>query len=475
MHLRNNSYIKTTRFRITLWYSSFFLLMELLIGVVIYSYLYRNLNNNLDASLKRQAEAIYNLVNERNVDLTGFEPDSIYTSKEDLVYDIIYETLTFNPRNTFVQIQNRNNVLFRTENLRNVDLPNQGTRNRLRLLTFRNARLSDHEIRGAFLSRGDYRIVVAFPSDLMEEPLLLLRNIFIILFPISFLISIAIGAFISAGSLSRINSIIRETEEITAQNLEKTIDGGNFDDEYGRLVRTMNAMIKRIKTSMDYMNHFSISASHELRTPLTILRGEIEVALRSPKTPEQYRSILQSNYEETLRLVNITENLFLISRLENSMITIHTAKTDINGFLEEIASHFTNTTLDTTLQLRLMTGAGVSVNIDPYWLKQAILNLIDNAVKYGSEDSPVILSSYMEGQQTVVISVQNKGNGIPEDVQDKIFDKFFRVESSRNRNTGGAGLGLAVVKSIVAWHDGEIKLKSVPDEYTEFSILIKKA
>ena len=145
------------------------------------------------------------------------------------------------------------------------------------------------------------------------------------------MISVIGGAFISIKSLSRIDSIINRTKYITARNLDEKISGDEFEDEYGRLAKTMNEMITRIKKSIDYMNQFSISAAHELKTPLTILRGEIELALRSKITPDQYREVLQSNLDETLRLINIVDKLFFVSKTDHSLIKINKEKTELNS------------------------------------------------------------------------------------------------------------------------------------------------
>ncbi|MCU7494172.1 MAG: HAMP domain-containing protein [Ignavibacteria bacterium] len=481
MNLKNTiskavSYVKTTRFKTTLWYSSLFLLLEAMIGVAIYVYTHHSLNEQLDISLSRQAEAIYNFVSDSKVDLNDFQPDSLYASPEDLVYDLIFEAVTLNPRNTFVQVQFKDKIIFRTENLmgHRLDFPAVKT-GKVDILTFNEAGLSPYTIRGAYLKKGKYKIIVAFPADLIHETLNSLKDIYVIIAPVFLIISILGGALISARSLSRIDQIIRRMDEITAQNLEETIEGEEYQDEYGRLVRKLNEMIHRIKTSIDYMNQFSISASHELKTPLTILRGEIEIALKSPKTPAEYREILQSNYEETMRLINIVDKLFFISRIDHSLIKIHKEKVYLRAYLEDILADMSFLGNESQIELRAAIQGDVAVMIDPEWMRQALFNLIDNAIKYGDIASPVIIEvSRLEGSK-LEISVKNQGPGIPEEFISKIFDRFFRVESSRNRTTGGAGLGLSVVKSIVNWHSGEIKVTSEPGRETVFTIILQSA
>lgn len=467
------SFIKSTRFKSTIWYSSLFLFLELLIGVSIYFYVNMSLNKELDHSLGRQAEAVFNLITKRDIDLANFEPDSVYSSPEELIYDLIYESVTFNLRNTYVQVLYKDKLIFTTDNSKDLVLrfPKIAAEKVL-ITTFSKGIVSSENIRCAFLQKNNYKIIVAFPLDLISETLNSVTDIYIIIAPIFFIISIIGGSLISARSLSRIDSIIKKTEEITASNLDEKIEGEEFSDEYGRLVRTMNAMIKRIKKSIDYMNQFSISASHELKTPLTILRGEIEVALRSPKSNEEYKEILKSNYEETIRLSGIVDKLFLISRIDNALITLKKERININGFLEDIFSRLGQFGREKNICIKLENSQNVLIEIDTELIREAIFNLIDNAVKYGDENQDIIVKTESMGNSKIKVSVINKGEGIPVESLSKVFDRFYRVETSRNRDTGGAGIGLAVVKSIVNWHNGEVNVKSEPGGITEFYIIL---
>jgi heavy metal sensor kinase len=466
-------FVKTTRFKTTLWYSSLFLLLEAMIGIAIYFYTHQSLNEQLDIALTRQAEAIYNFVSDSKVDLGDFQPDSVYASPEDVVYDLIFEAVTLNPRNTYVQVQLKDKIVFRTENLmgHKLDFPDVKP-NKVDVQTFKNEKLSPYTIRGAYLHKGRYKIVVAFPADLIHETLNSLKDIYAIIAPIFFIISIVGGSIISARSLSRIDQVINRMDEITAQNLNEKIEGEEFEDEYGRLVRRLNEMIHRIKTSIEYMNQFSISASHELKTPLTILRGEIEIALKSPKTPEEYREILHSNYEETLRLINIVEKLFFISKIDHSLVKINKERVNLKAYLEDILANMSFIGGENQIELLFNVQDTPKVLLDPEWMRQALFNLVDNAIKFGNENTPVTVEVTQPEDKKIIISVKNEGPGIPEEILPKIFDRFFRAESSRNRSTGGAGLGLSVVKSIVTWHQGEIRVKSIPDKETEFSIIL---
>lgn len=476
MFAKIQAFVKTTRFKTTLWYSSIFLLLEIFLGVISYYYLYQSLSDRLDSSLSRQAAAISNYVSDEKLDFDTFTPDDRFPTEEDLVWDIIYDAVAFNSRNTFIQITHRNKILYKSGNLIKYHIdPPDSVKAKSFLFDYRNPSLSEHRIRCAYTTKRNYKIIVAYPTESMSETLKSLADIYKILTPLFFLIAIVGGALISAKSLSRIDSIIKRTEEISATNLTEKIEGGEYGDEYGRLVRKMNDMIQRIRTSVEYMNQFSIAASHELKTPLTILRGEIEVCLKSPKSAEQYKEVLLSNYEEVLRLNNIIDKLFFISKIDHSLIKIKLEKTHLSDFLIESVEGMRMLEKEKNNTLVLEDNAEVYVFIDSAIMKMALQNLIENAIKYGEEGREIIIKAEKYSGARVGISVINRGEGIEESQLEKIFDRFYRVESSRNRGMGGIGLGLSLVQGIAKMHNGEIKVTSIVGENTSFTILLPVA
>lgn len=465
-------HIKSTRFKTTLWYSGLFLLLEFIIGITVLLYLKQSLEKDLNHSLSKQAEMIYNFVEESKVDLSSFEPDSLYSSADELVYDLIFEAVALNPRNSYVQVELNDKMLFKTQNLvdQKISFPDI-PQDKIVLRDIQNNHLSEYSIRVAYLKKNNYEITVAYPSHLIDDTLTKLTDIYIIIAPLFFVLSIIGGSILSARALSRIDKIIRKTDEITTRNLNEKIPGEEFNDEYGRLVFTVNRMIKRIKTSLDYMNQFSIAASHELKTPLTILRGEVEVALRHPKAPEQYREILRSNYEEVLRLINIVDRLFFISRFDNDRVRINKTKVNLSGYLERALASLEYLASEKNNFLELEAEDNIEVELDADLMQQVLTNLIENAIKYGFEDEPIRISGRKQNGK-IKIAVVNKGEGIPAEDIPKIFDRFYRVETSRSRKTGGTGLGLSIVNSIIKLHNGEIHVNSEPGKETEFYFLL---
>ena len=470
---RITEFLQTTRFKTTLWYSLLFLMLEIIIGLTVYYYMYRSLSEQLDKALVKQTTAILEYFSEKDPGFDSFKPDSVYQAPDELVWDIIYEAVALNPRNTYIQIEFKNKVIYRSDNLKqkriHLEVPPS---KEVKLLEFYNPKISAHSIRTAYIESNYYQIIVAFPVGFIAETLEYLTNIYFLMFPFFFVLAVAGGALISAKALSRIDSIIKKTDEITINNLDETIKGEEYNDEYGRLVKQINGMIARIKNSFNYLNQFSIAVSHELKTPLTILRGEIEVALKSPKTSDEYRKILESNYEETLRLSKIVDSIFYISRMDRSLIQFKMNELPLNQFLQKVVDSVEILGRDKGIDFRFEPDKDVRVQIDENQLRQAFYHLFDNAVKYGYEKTSVIISTtVLSNTKQVAITIMNIGETISSESLSKLFEPFYRSENAKESNVQGVGLGLSVVKSIIEMHNGLITINSV-DGKTIFTLYL---
>ena len=468
------TFFSTTRFKTTLWYALLFLALEFFFAIAAYLYISANSLDRLDIALKTQATSILRLVKERQIDFDTFQPDATYQSPEDVVWDMLYDVLVIDRRNYYIQIFQGKRSLLTTRNLKKktLKIPEKEKDEVSKAFDLNDSDLAEGEIRCYQLMDKRYRVIVAYPKEHIAQTLSSLTDFFIIMGPIFFMVAIVGGAAISRKSLSRIDAIIKKTEEITAQKLSEEIPGGEYNDEYGRLVSKMNEMIERIKTSVDFMNQFSISAAHELKTPLTILRGEIEIALKSEKPAQEYIEILQSNYEETIRLIKIVDNLFFISKSDNKLIHLDKTETCTNEYFTNLVNSLRLIGREKNIELLLSLKEDSIISFDHVLMKQALMNLVDNAVKYGYEGKPIYIEGGKISENEYQIAITNEGDGIPVELQEKIFDRFFRLESSRNRKTGGVGLGLSVVNSIIVLHGGRVVVTSVPNDKTTFSLIL---
>jgi signal transduction histidine kinase len=255
-------------------------------------------------------------------------------------------------------------------------------------------------------------------------------------------------------------------------------------DELERLTYSLNGMIDRLEEALDHNHRFSADASHELRTPLTIMRGEIEEMLRIEDLPSQAVENLVSTLEEIERMSRIVNSLMIITRLDAGGERMDRKVLDLSALVRTTMDHMRLLADEKGLPLTCECEAEVYVYADPMRIKQVLVNLIDNAIKYTStgsavetfegEDFPedsgpgnavthasggVKVSVFTAGPQAH-LKISDHGIGIAPDVLPHVFDRFYRADQARGRGAGGVGLGLAIVKAIITAHDGSVSITS---------------
>ena len=237
-------------------------------------------------------------------------------------------------------------------------------------------------------------------------------------------------------------------------------------DELERLTHSLNGMIDRLEEALNHNRRFSADASHELRTPLTIMRGELEEMLRIEELPQQAVENLVSALEEIDRMSRIVNSLMAITRLDAGGERMDMQAIDLSELVRTTVEHMRLLAEEKGLPLDCVIEDDVYVFADRMRIKQVLVNLIDNAIKYTqpSEDSTAPLHDAARGQIDVAVNtsgtnatlrITDHGIGIAPSVLPHVFDRFYRADFARNRDVGGVGLGLAIVKAIVAAHNGE--------------------
>ncbi len=223
--------------------------------------------------------------------------------------------------------------------------------------------------------------------------------------------------------------------------------------------------------AFDRLKHFTADAAHELRIPLTSLRGNLEVALRKDRPVNEYKETIQGALEEAEHLSLLTQDLLLLAQTDAERLKLNIHDVELKGFLEDVFSQVESLPDNKKIKKVLRPVPQGTVQFDPDRIKQLLLNLVDNAIKYGIPNGEMNLGAELTGGELKLI-VRDNGIGIPKEEQGKIFDRFYRVDKSRSRQQGGSGLGLSIVQWIVNAHGGRIQVESQKGEGTTFTVTL---
>jgi heavy metal sensor kinase len=270
-------------------------------------------------------------------------------------------------------------------------------------------------------------------------------------------------------ALRPVDEITQSAERITSRNLSERLPAPQTGDEIERLSVGLNRMIARLDESFQHIHRFSADASHELRTPLTILRGELEAAVQQPQITPELRETLGSALEETERLSRIVESLMAIARLDAGEAKVELAHFDLAELTSSTTEQMRLLAEDKNIALRCEAKQHVGIEGDRSRLKQVIVNLVDNAIKYTPAGGHVGVKVYTSNGFGV-LEVNDNGMGIPAEALPHIFERFYRVDKARSRQMGGAGLGLSIIKAIVTAHGGQVKVESVEGKGSRFLV-----
>lgn len=286
------------------------------------------------------------------------------------------------------------------------------------------------------------------------------------------LVALGAAVLLSRRFLKPIDDLVDAAEAISQGDLSYRAISG--PDEIGQLATAFNSMAANLRKLERIRSEFVANVSHELKTPLTSIRGYVELLQSSPRDEATRSRFYQIIDIEAERLHGLIDDLLDLSEIENIKGPEQRVKAcDVGAVLAEVASRLQPVAAKGQIHLQIPTVRGVTVSAHPERLRQLFSNLIDNAIKYNRPGGWVKVEAQQEPQQ-VVIRVQDNGIGIEPEHQERIFERFYRVDKSRSRKLGGTGLGLSIVKHIVHLYGGEIQLTSQPGEGTTFQVRLPK-
>ena len=293
------------------------------------------------------------------------------------------------------------------------------------------------------------------------------RNI-LAAFPIVLVLGSLGGWLLARRSLSPIGYITSKARSITSANLSERLKLRGADDEMDDLIRTINGMIARLEGSFKRMAEFTADASHELKTPICAMRGEAEVLLSKGRKAEEYQEGLAHFIEQFDHLNQMINDLILLSKFDATQVELKRVPLRLDLLIKDLCNFFQILAEQKENSLEMGTIEEVTALGDKVRLQQLFTNLIDNAIKYTSKGS--IHVTLQKNEDTALLRVKDTGIGIPREEQEKIFKRFYRVDKSRSRETGGVGLGLSIAEWIAHAHHGKIEVYSELNQGSTFTL-----
>jgi two-component system OmpR family sensor kinase len=273
------------------------------------------------------------------------------------------------------------------------------------------------------------------------------------------------GAWWLGGSAVRpVYTIIEQAREIEGGTLDRRISAYAETSEYRGLVEVLNTMLGRLQAAFASQRRFTQDAGHELRGPLTAMRGELEVAMRRPRSPEEYREVLESSVEEVDRLARISDELLTLARSDGGVMEPRAVDLPLEHAVGVAVDRVRSEFAKKGVALDTDQGASVTAAYDPDLVVRVIWNLLDNALEHTPPGGTVLLRTHRDGDHAV-LEVADSGPGIPVDYRQKVFERFFRADESRGPRSGGrqgTGLGLSIVKAVAEAHGGDVSVKDSP-------------
>jgi heavy metal sensor kinase len=278
------------------------------------------------------------------------------------------------------------------------------------------------------------------------------------------------GWILARRSLSPIGYIVSKARSITSENLSERLNPRGTDDEMDDLIWTINGMITRLENSFKRMAEFTADVSHELKTPICAMRGEAEVLLSKERKAEEYQEGLAHFVEQFDHFNHMINDLILLSKFDATQVELKMAPLRLDLLIKDLCNLFQVLAEQNKINLEMGAIEEVMVMGDKVRLQQLFMNLIDNAIKYTSKG--FIEVTVKKDEDGTVVKIKDTGIGISQEEQEKIFKRFYRVDKSRSRETGGVGLGLSIADWIANAHHGGIEVDSKLNEGSTFTVYL---
>jgi heavy metal sensor kinase len=454
--------------KLTIWYTSLLTLTILLLVGVAYGLLTYNLSREVDSALNGVAEVMARRA--QGGSDTIFPPD---------VDALFRQFFGFSPLDRHIEL-----------------FDPRGQRDPRRSLPrSRKLSLSTEALKNASQGRPTFETLPSsgkYPIRVLTKPVLQsgrvvnlvqvgtsLENIYktrrrfllimAYVLPFGLLLAGGVGWVLASRALKPVDQMTQTAQRISGEHLKERLEETGSGDELDRLAKTLNDMLGRLDDAFHQMRQFSADASHELQTPLTILKGEMEVALRSPRSPDEYQQVLRSGLEEIDRINHLVEGLLLLARADAGVLRLDMQPVELNRLMQEVCAQMAVIAENHGIHLQQDLSVPATILGDQTHLRRVLLNVVDNAIKYTPAGGAVTLS-LEQGNGYAIMKISDTGIGLSEAQQRRIFDRFHRATDTRARDAKGVGLGLSIARSIVKAHGGRMEVTSNPETGSTFTV-----
>ena len=319
-----------------------------------------------------------------------------------------------------------------------------------------------------YMHDGDLLALIqsAVPYEPVDKALSQLRRWLIWLISATLLTTAAVGWVLAGGALRPIEMVTRRAREVSADRLDERVPVPRSSDELYRLATTFNDMLARLENAFNGLRQFSSAASHELRTPLTVMRGELEVALRRPRTAEEYQNVLRTHLSTISDMTRVVEDLAMLAHREAADETIEWSLVDLGELSEQCAQRWGAEAASKGIAVDRSRLPSVYVHGEQCLLERLVSTLIENGIRRSPPEGRVTLSVGGEGAR-VRLSVQDSGPALSAEELERVFERYFRPSESSNGDDF-SGMGLGICRWISEAHHGKLEASSAGGRGTTF-------
>ena len=449
--------------RLTAWYIAFLFVGLVAFGALAVVSMRRSIDSTVDEQLRDRMSVVTHVVDR------SLHSGSFHTMQRELDEDS-----ELRPESDLLQVSDRNGTwLYQSAAVKQYHLPRSPGSASPSATTLVVKGVPLRSIATTLSVDGQiYEIQVATRMDDFYEAWDRFQKRLFILVPLVLLLASAAGYWTSRRALAPVDQITHAAQRFSTRNLSSRILVPKSGDELQRLSETLNAMLGRVENAVNQITEFTADASHELRTPVTVMRTRTELALRHPRSPDEYRETLEHLHSELVQTSELIDKLMLLARADAGANLLRFSSVDLAGVVRQVLSQTAPLAEAKGLEIEAQVGdRPIWVEADKELLQRLFTILIDNAVKYTPAPGRIVVELGSETGAAMAV-VRDTGIGIAAADLPRVFERFYRSDKARSRETGGAGLGLSIARWIAEAHHGSLQAESISGSGAAFTLTL---